>query len=57
MSQSPPDLEHAPDKWKQAFKQLKAYAQATSLAKIIVKGATVTFKETPEGIIVTITVP
>lgn len=57
MPKPPPDLEHAPEKWKVAFRQLKAYAQATGLAKVIVKGATVTMKESPDGIIVEITVP
>lgn len=52
-----PDLQHAPEQWKQAFKALKAYAQATALSKVIVQGATATLEPTPEGIVVRITVP
>jgi hypothetical protein len=57
MPEEPPDLKNAPEKWKQAFAQLKAYAKATGLSKVIVKGATVTKEETPDGIVVRITVP
>jgi hypothetical protein len=57
MPSEPPDLTHAPPQWKAAFKALKAYAKATGIAKIIVKGATVTLEESPHGIIVRITVP
>ena len=61
----PPDLEKAPQKWKQAFKALKEYAVATGLSKVIVTvrrsdGATVPaqvdMEQSDGGIIVRITV-
>jgi len=66
MPDRPPELEKAPAKWKQAFKQLADYAVATSLQKVIVNvhksdgsvvPANVSMQRSADGIIVSIDIP
>jgi hypothetical protein len=66
MPQLPPDLEHAPPKWKAAFKALRDYAVATSISKVIVQGksaaggmvsAQVDMEQSENGLVIRITFP
>lgn len=66
MPRPPPDLDKAPPKWKAAFKQLKDYAVATGLSKVIVNAqrsdgsvvaAQVDLEQSADGIVVRITIP